>query len=680
MILLRMKLTNFRQFRGTQEIEFAAGSNGNVTVVFGENGRGKTGIYRALLFCLYGEKRLSQDAQVDDRELYLVNYPEMEATIEEKKPVEAGVYLEFKHLGKLFQIERKILGLINDGEVLQEDKSVRLVTMNEDGNAITIRDPNEIQNVVEGILDRGLREYFLFDGEKIERLTRASADQRKEISLGVRKLLDIDVLETAMRATKRLKKYLDAEIETRATGEHARVIKQLRENDERTNELNDRTILIDEELSRAAKEKNQVDAELEKIRDIRDLLTERNNLENQESDLESQIEGLLIDMKNRTGKTALLLVKKTTEKIFRNIDKRKQKHEIPSEIRRDLIDRLITDGRCICGTRLKPGTNEHRQILLWRDRTRDILTEDSMLNLWRFLSGLRSHYEDIGVATESLLQKFAIVKNELLIARRKLEGLRQKIGSSERADASKLERHRQQIERKIIKLEGESSSVREELIILKDENDRLQQQRKEIEKEQGIRDELSKRSNLAADTSDVLKIIHEEFTGETRDLISANATKYFLELLDYEGKQTLRNVVVDTDYSIQVFDRWEKPFLANISAGQRQIMSIAFIAALARAAAGKDFLEMPLFMDTPFGRLSHDHRRNLLTHVPTWCTQWVLLATDTEFGRFEAQILRGTNQWGKFYTLKGVGAGTTKIEVLDVNQVNGLLRDEAEAE
>ncbi len=678
MILQKMTLTNFRQFRGSQEIEFARGGGGNVTVIFGDNGRGKTSIYRGLLFCLYGEKRLSQDAQVDEREVYLVNYPEMEAQGDLRQSVEARVNLEFTHFGRTYQIERSILGMLAEGGVIQEDKGARLVTIAENGNSTTTRDYNEVATIVGGILDRGLREYFLFDGEKIERLTRASSDQRREISAGVRKLLDIDTLETALRATNRLRKYLDSELETRATGELGRVIKQFRENEERTIELEERTAHIDEELQRGDHEKKQVDAELDKIREIRDLLTARTNLEKKELDLESQIEDLLQDMKSRTGKTALLLVRKTAEKIFRNIDKRKQKHEIPSEIRRDLIDRLISEERCICGTTIKPGTDEHRSILHWRDRTTDILTEDSMLNLWRYLSGVRSHYEDVGVATEAVLQKYAVVKNDLLVTRRKLDELRQKIGSSERADAAKLEKHRQQIERKIIKLEAEQSQIREEINILAEERDRLQQQRKEIEREEGIRDELSKRSTLAGATSDALKKIHEEFTGETRDMIGASATKYFRELLDDEGKKTLKDVVVDADYSIQVYDRWQKPFLANISAGQRQIMSIAFIAALAGAAAGTEVFEMPLFMDTPFGRLSHEHRRNLLENVPKWCTQWVLLATDTEFGLFEAQILRGTKQWTKFYILKGAGAGSTKIEYLDVNQVNGLLRDEAE--
>jgi DNA sulfur modification protein DndD len=680
MILHEMTLQNFRQFQGQHKVTFAHGETGNVTVIFGENGRGKTGIYRALLFCLYGEKRLSQDAQVDDRELHLVNFPAMEEYAANKKPIEARVSLDFEHAGHTYKIERSLLGLLDDGEVIQEDHGVRLVTLDEAGNAVTTRDQGEVDSVIGGILDRGLREYFLFDGEKIERLTRASTEQRREISIGVRRLLDIDTLETAIRATGRLKRYLDSELETRATGELARVIKQLRENEERSAELEERADCINEELERAALEKKQVDVELDKIREIRDLLTARSTLERKESELQVQTLELLQDMKNRTGKTALLLVRKTAEKIFRHIDKRKQRHEIPSEIRRDLIDRIISEKRCICGTSIAPGTDEHRNILRWRDRTTDVLTEDSMLNLWRYLSGVKGHYEDIGVATETVLQKYAIVKNELQITRRKLEELREKIGSSERADAANLEKHRQQIERKTIKLEEEHAQISEELIVLRDDRERTLQQRKEMEKEQGIRDELSKRATIAATTHEALGKIHEEFTGEIRDMIGTSATKYFRQLLDAEGNKTLRDIVVATDYSIQIYDSWKKPFLANISAGQRQIMSIAFIAALARAAAGSDVLEMPLFMDTPFGRLSHEHRRNLLQNVPEWCTQWILLATDTEFGRFEADMLRATKKWTHFHILRGTGPGTTRIESLDVKQADGLLRAETEAE
>ena len=80
-------------------------------------------------------------------------------------------------------------------------------------------------------------------------------------------------------------------------------------------------------------------------------------------------------------------------------------------------------------------------------------------------------------------------------------------------------------------------------------------------------------------------------------------------------------------------------------------MSISFIGALAKAAAANSTLEMPLFMDTPFGRLSFEHRKNLMESIPNLCSQWVLLATDTEFTAQEANLLQQGGKWGRFYEL-----------------------------
>ena len=76
MILEQITVENFRQFRGRQSLQFATGGPGkgkNVTVILGENGRGKTGLFRALMFCLYGDCSLAQDEDVKRGELRLVN-------------------------------------------------------------------------------------------------------------------------------------------------------------------------------------------------------------------------------------------------------------------------------------------------------------------------------------------------------------------------------------------------------------------------------------------------------------------------------------------------------------------------------------------------------------------------------------------------------------------------------
>ena len=90
MFIETLTLTNFRQFRGKHTLRFAHGRK-NVTVVFGENGRGKTGLYRALMFCLFGDRQLSQDGTaIDEREVHLVNTAAVQESRDDKnKPVEA---------------------------------------------------------------------------------------------------------------------------------------------------------------------------------------------------------------------------------------------------------------------------------------------------------------------------------------------------------------------------------------------------------------------------------------------------------------------------------------------------------------------------------------------------------------------------------------------------------------
>ena len=73
-------------------------------------------------------------------------------------------------------------------------------------------------------------------------------------------------------------------------------------------------------------------------------------------------------------------------------------------------------------------------------------------------------------------------------------------------------------------------------------------------------------------------------------------------------------------------------------------------------------------MDTPFGRLSGVHRDHLLDTIPKMASQWILLATDTEFTEVEASALRQTSAWGRIYELVKEQEGVTRIVESDVNQ------------
>jgi DNA sulfur modification protein DndD len=668
---------NFRQFRGNQQIEFINPSqeHANVTVVFGENGRGKTGLFRAIMFCLFGERRLSQDGDVPHKELQLVNVSALEANPD--KPVRTVVELEFTHKGQTYNLRRAIRGMLDGDRVIEEEDEKRLFVTPADGNTQPVP-TTDIDIIIDSILDRRVKDYFLFDGEKIERLTRASIEQRREISAGIRNLLNVDALETAIKAVGRVAKSLGRELTTSSNEELSRLLKRLGDNEEEQTRSRKQLDELADEIRLARQEIDRTDKELEKFNEIRHLLEKRKSLEQELNDLEQQSAESLNEMRSLICRVTALIVAPTVIKVFEHINLQKQKGEIPSEIRRDLIERILMEKRCICGSEICDGSEAYSHIIDWLKRTSDVSTQDSALNLWRYLSDVRNHFSDDADLVEKRLQQYGNIRSSIANINRSLENVRNQIGTSERQDASKLDEHRKKLQDNIINIEANARNAQAQHEQLQQENDRLHALLKEEKLKVGLNDELSRRSILARDTQDALNEVFKQFTHEIKALIGESATQLFSELLDKEGRKNLRTIVVNDDYSLQVLDRYAKPFLANISAGQRQIMSISFIAALARTAARGNKIEIPLFMDTPFGRLSYEHRQNLINLVPIFASQWILLATDTEFRRQEAQLLKNSGKWGKFYVLRSANDGNTEIMEQDISSALAILSDEEE--
>ncbi len=674
MILHKMTVENFRQFREKQVIEFVSPSNesANVTVIFGENGRGKTGLFRAIMFCLFGERLLSQDGDVQREEIQLVNVSALEEN--PNQPVRTVVELEFSHREQTYRLRRAILGLL-DGNKIDEQVDELSLWVTIGGNTQQVL-PTDIDAKIDSILDRRVKDYFLFDGEKIERLTRASVEQRREISVGIRNLLNVDALEKAIRAVGRVTKNLEKDLSNSSHEDLSRLFKLLGDNEEAQTCLSNKLEEHARETRLARKEIESTDKDLEKYNEIKHLVEKRRTLEQSLDDMERQRTNAQNEMRNIVCKTTSLIMAPTVINVFEHIDQQKRKGEIPSEIRSDLIERILDDDKCICGRCIIGDPEAHTHILEWQKRTSDAITQDAALNLWRHLSEVRHHFSDDADMVEKRLLQYGNINSTIKNIEHELAGLSNQIGTSERKDASKLDGIRKSLQDKIIDQEVAARFAQTKLEQLQQENVKLHALLKEEKLKVGRNDELSRRSILARDAKDALTEVFNQFKGEIKDLIGESATKLFSQLLDKEGRENLRTIIVNDDYSLQVLDRYNKPFLANISAGQRQIMSISFIAALARAAARGDKIEIPLFMDTPFGRLSYEHRQNLINLVPTFASQWILLATDTEFRRQEAHLLKNSGKWGKFYFLRSTNDGNTVVVEQDINSALAFLRDE----
>ena len=369
MKLNRIELINFRQFKGRQCIEFSTDSNKNVTVIYGENGRGKTGIFRALMFCLFEDKSLSQDELTGEQKnegLKLVNDVALKEN--QGKKVESQVTIDFSHRQEHFKITRRITALMktDDKKVIQNLKGeVELQKTDADGNTRPVeKDPEKVKIQIQEILNYRLRDYFLFDGERIERLTRNTKERREEVQRGIKVLLDLDAMEAAKKGLDMLANQIEKEIKNKSTGDLQVVATQIVDKSSEIDELENLQEFKKQEIERLEEEirtkSNQISANeetAEKERKRQEFKRIQGEKEFEKNELKKEMAGYL----NRGGQ---LVAYELLEQLHEELELHRNKGQLPPVIRKEFVEKLLHEEKCICGTSLNQNnTNERNSIL-----------------------------------------------------------------------------------------------------------------------------------------------------------------------------------------------------------------------------------------------------------------------------------------------------------------------------
>mgnify|MGYP003499336774 FL=1 len=121
MILKKLTLRNFRQFKDPKPIEFSQDEDKNITLILGDNTSGKTTLLQAFLWCLYGTANFkSKDS--------LLNAEIAQELIKSNENVEICVSLEIEHQDISYFITRKLNHSVKSGKVIPSN--ISKVTMN----------------------------------------------------------------------------------------------------------------------------------------------------------------------------------------------------------------------------------------------------------------------------------------------------------------------------------------------------------------------------------------------------------------------------------------------------------------------------------------------------------------------------------------------------------------------
>lgn len=661
MKLLTLRLRNFRQFYGDSPlIKFASGDQ-NITTFHGTNGAGKTALLNAFTWVMFGETTKGF--------LYPQQIVNLRAIREAKVGdiVDAFVELTFEHQERRYIIKKlssvaRVSG--EPGWEIRTDGQTQLQWAGPEGKWVT---EERVQDVVGRILPPDLHSYFFFDGERIERIVQPTKKERGEIAEATKKLLGVEILDRAVVHLNTARRDLERELRDSGDSETRALLKEKSELEAELAVKESRIEEIEGTLEASEERRKEVERRLRELAEARQLQERRDELS---KDLERRRTAYVQQKEQLSG-----LISSEGYSVFfdeavadfqKIIGDLHERGELPSGIKRNFVEALLQNQRCICGTDLARDATARSHVAGWMERAGLVDVEERAIRM-------EGEVRKIADSMPRFLETMDQVQHQMDLTRKaihniegELDDIGTKLESSPREEVGRLERQRESIVEEIQSLMLEFGGVQqrvndigERLVTV----DGLVRKHRAYEAKQAL---LQRQVEATQDAITRIKrireILEDEFrlklVGKISDLFSEISPTPYIPDLTAEYDLRLLNASGGTAVPVAA------------SEGESQVLSLAFIGSIITLARefqakqehlpGPESSSYPLVMDSPFGKLGPMYRQQIASHIPRLADQVVVLVTDTQW-RGEVEDAMSARR-GKSYVLTYY---TPKEEVKD---------------
>lgn len=618
MKLDRIILENFRQYFGRQRLEFAQDSQRNVTVIHGVNGAGKTSLFLAINWCLYG--RSVDKTKIIDNVGELIS----KEAISRARPgerVKTAVELHFLHDGQRYMARRELAGIRKEevGVSVELNDHFTLMRARPDGQWESI--PNPIRTI-NSILPANVRTYFLFDGEKIDEF--AKPESHKDVHDAIYLVLKLEILARAKRHLDTVANDYSKELRQISSGELVDLLDREAKARAEYEELEKTQLELCKEIESARRKIAEIDDKLRETRDARDLQIKRDQREQELRQRRTDLDVLTQRIRELATTGYFILAQPAVEQALQILNEKRARGEIPSNIRQQFVQDLIMRMECICGRPINDGSPEHERLLRLLKQSLPGSLEDDVLDLNARLLPFAERVKRQRADLDAAMRQRSELTNTIHRLEAELSDIRHQLAQSQVEEVNRLEHQRQAFSEDIDRANLRIGEINERLKQLSKEIGELEKRIARAKTEEQRAQLLQTKLDLARRAFHAIDQVHKQFADEMRVQIEAKTREIF-KLLAWKSEH-FSDVRLDEDYHLEVIDRYGMPARPELSAGERQVLSLSFIAAMSRISEG----EAPLVMDTPFGRLSSHHRNSITLNLPSLANQLVLFVTDEE--------------------------------------------------
>ena len=616
MIIQRIDLENYGPYKGVINLDLSVTDNENVILLQGLNDTGKTSLYKAIKFCLYGEfSDLSRQKHVN-------------RTKRENEDGRTSVTIVFEHNGDNYQITRQI-----DFKKTPLEKNLEIT--NHEFKVIRNGTPESITSIedekrfIEYILPEEASQFFLFDGEEIQGYTqnppKPNIKSAIEMLLGIKELLNaIDDLEK-VKAIQEEKVRNELAKKEEYRGEKDDLDKLADSIKKKDNEISE----MESQIDTLQEQKSRFESQLRQFEEVKEILElkkiSEQKLEKTNQDIENTLESLRDFNDNELAIWLLIpFLKKFKDATKSTFDSHTKK----------LATQILKNNLCIC------------------DRKLD---EKSVVVLNEIVNSQVNEFEDVQNCANELLDKFGINQNkehylrfvkdlsefkELKISLESdIESKNAELGNKAKTQSSEYDNIRNEYE--ICENNLRQKRIKNaDLRSLRDDEKRQYDSKIRFLSSKNISLEYDKENKRLMLIKLILKSINEfvdEIVESRKSEIEEIASQFLKDITNAPDVYT--GISLDDAYRLHLkikdhstVPAWER----GPSAGQSQVIAHSFIGALNKFTAK----EAPIIIDTPLARLDDVHAENIVRSYPHMGKQVIVLYQPRELDERLIEFIR----------------------------------------
>ena len=655
MKIIRLELQNFMPYRERSRIDFAADPKKNVTLVYGDNMRGKTSLLNALRWCLYGEA-WGRDRRPIPNNLLLNS----DALTDHDWRFEVSVDLEVD--GNSIQVRRRAEAASGRQAPRKSTDFDILLDLAIDGQPVA-RD--KVEELIGKLAPQQTSRFMLFDAELLaeyEELLSEDSSQGDRIKQAIEDQLGLPALQKARSAFRTLSKNAQDHLAraTRASEVERAHSEEWQRANQEAEEVAEEVNLLKAKQNAAKRELRTTDAELSVIADVTDIIKDRERLLGTQESLRSQKATTVSEIQSQAAvlwrDVLAERLRPEIEKLTRVMHDYRSSSERRGALRQRLDDyrSLLAEGECaLCEHAIserdrtaigrKVGEIENEISELESRSSDEIAVSGRIAALSKVQSvGTLARLETLDAQLTTIAVSETSVEEDLSDCDERLRGV-------DVADVARLRTKRDQLIQHLgtIDLEIRQANERQ-----KTKEDRRDQLGKLIRRASGA---SNRRLVIEGTLYDQLAEIFESSIAALRDQqrteVQSLASEAFKKLT---SESTYSGLKINDRYGLAILDQRNRAVPLR-SAGAEQIVALSLIDGLSKATGRS----APVLIDTPLGRLDPTHRSKVLQFLPNMAEQITLFLHEGELSRTGDNPISG--RVGARYVIERVSGTQSRI-------------------